>query len=143
MKPLLLALAILAVAAPAAYAAKFRGQTEQNRRAAVITRDGLPARITIHWRAECGRGHVIDDTSFLSPFKESSASFVRDGGSYTTRIHDEDGKAFRLHVNARVRAHRVSDDEWRGRFRADSEVRRNDELITRCHTGRIRWSATR
>ncbi len=143
MKPLLVALTVLAVLAPAAEAAKFRGQTSQDRRAALITREGLPARVTIFWRAECGQGNVVDDTSFLSPFKRGTATLVRDGGPYVTRIHDDTGRAYRLHVNARVRAHRVAENKWRGRFRADAEVRRNGELVTRCHTGRIRWHATR
>ena len=57
--------------------------------------------------------------------------------------YDENGRAYRMHVNARMRAHRVTEGKWRGRFRADAEVRRNGELLTRCHTGRIRWHATR
>jgi len=143
MRPLLVALTTLAVLAPVAEAAKFRGETSQDRRAALITREGLPVRITVFWRADCGEGNVTDDTSFLSPFKRSTATFVRDGGPYVTRIHDENGRAYRMHVNARMRAHRVTEDKWRGRFRADAEVRRNGELLTRCHTGRIRWHATR
>jgi hypothetical protein len=143
MKPLLLAVTMFALSAPVAEAARFRGQTSQDRRAALITREGLAARITIFWRAECGQGRVVDDTSFLSPFKESTATFVRDGGPYVTRIHDDTGRSYRMHVNARVRAHRVTENKWRGRFRADAEVRRNGELVTRCHTGRIRWHATR
>ena len=142
MKPLLIALALLAVSAPIAQAAKFRGETSQDRRAALITREGQPARITLFWRADCGEGNVVDDTSFLSPFKKGTATFVRDGGPYVTRIHDDAGRTYRLHVNARVRAHRVTQNKWRGRFRADAEVRRNGELVTRCHTGRIRWHAT-
>ena len=142
MKPLLIALALPAVSAPVAQAAKFRGETSQDRRAAFITREGQPARITLFWRADCGEGNVVDDTSFLSPFKRRTATFVRDGGPYVTRIHDDAGRSYRLHVNARVRAHRVTQNTWRGRFRADAEVRRNGELVTRCHTGRIRWHAT-
>jgi len=142
MKPLLVALTTLAVLAPVAEAAKFRGQTSQDRRAVLVTREKLPVRITIFWRAECGEGRVTDDTSFFSPFKESTATFVRDGGPYVTRIHDDAGRSYRLHAKARVRAHRVTENKWRGRFRADAEVRRNGELLTRCHTGRIRWTAT-
>jgi len=143
MKPLLVALTVLAVWAPVAEAAKFRGETSQDRRAVLVTREGIAARITIFWRAECGMGRVTDDTSFFSPFKESTDTFVRDGGPYVTRIHDDTGRSYRMHVNARVRAHRVTENRWRGRFRADAEVRRNGELVTRCHTGRIRWHATR
>jgi hypothetical protein len=143
MKPLLLSLAILAAGAPVADAAKFRGQTSQDRRAVVVMKDGAVERITIVWRATCGQGRVVDDTSFLPPYDEVTDTFVRDRGPYTTRISDERGRTYRLHANARVRARRVSRDKWRGRFRVSAEVRRNGRVVTRCSTRRIRWSATR
>ena len=145
MKPLLLSVALLMAVVPVAYAAKFRGQTSQDRRAVVVTdENGLPERITIVWRALCEKeGHITDDTSFVPPYDESNRSFVRDGGPYTTTVRDDRGREYKVSVRARVRARRVTKRKWRGRFRVSAEVRRNGRLVTTCETGRIRWRATR
>ena len=146
MKALPISMLILLVLAPVAYAAKFRGPTTQDfpkAKAVVVTEEGLPARITIFWRADCGNGKLTDDTSTVPPFDESTATFVRDRGEYTTTIEDAQGRNYRFHALARIRARRVTDDKWRGRFRVSGELRRNGELFTRCDTGRIRWRATR
>lgn len=143
MKPLLLSIAIILAAATVAEAAKFRGQTSQDRRAVVVTdNNDLPVRITIIWRARCSEGHITDDTSFLPPYRERTETFVRDGGPYTTTVTDERGREYNVRARARVRARRVTARKWRGRFRLSAEVRRNGRLVTTCNTGRIRWSAT-
>ena len=144
MKPLLIAIAIVLVAAPVALAAKFVGETTQERRAVVRTNaDDEPVRITIRWRARCEEGHLSDDTTFLEPFRESTKTFVRDGGRYTTTVTDDRGREYDVEARARVRGRLVSETKWRGRFRLlSAEVRRNGELVTECSTRRIRWSAT-
>jgi hypothetical protein len=143
MKPLLLSIAIILAVATVAEAAKFRGQTSQDRRAVVVTDDNdLPVRITIVWRARCDEGHITDDTSFLPPYRERSETFVRDGGPYTTTVRDDRGREYKVHAKARVRARRVTARKWRGRFRLSAEVRRNGRFVTECRTGRIRWRAT-
>jgi len=143
MKPLLIAITVILVAAPVALAAKFRGETSQERRAVVQTNaDDEPTRITIRWRARCEEGHLSDDTTFLEPFRESTNTFVRDGGRYTTTVTDDRGREYEVSAKARVRAHLESEDEWRGRFRLlSAKVRRNGDLVTECSTRRIRWSA--
>ena len=144
MKPFLISIAILLVAAPAAYAAKFIGKTSQDRRAVVVTKDGLPARFTFFWRGPCeDESFLTDDTSSIPPFDESTATFVRDRGRYTTEITDERGRKYEFRALARMRATRVTQNKWRGRFRVSGALRRNGELVTRCDTGRIRWRATR
>ena len=145
MKPLLISIAILMVAAPLADAAKFRGQTSQERRAVVVTEDGLPTRITIVFRATCADDtFVTDDTSSIPPYDERTTTFVRDRGRYTAEITDERGRSYEFHALARLRAHRVTKHKWRGRVRVSGALRRRDgELVTRCETGRIRWRATR
>jgi hypothetical protein len=146
MKPFLISTLILLVLAPAAYAAKFVGPTTQDHpkaKAVVVTQEGMPERITIFWRADCGNGRLTDDTSTVPPFDESTATFVRDRGEYTATIEDPQGRNYRFHAVARIRARRVTDDKWRGRFRVSGELRRKGELFTRCDTGRIRWRATR
>jgi hypothetical protein len=143
LKPFLISILVLLVAAPVAQAAKFRGQTSQDRRAVVVTEEDAPVRITIFWRAACGQGAVRDDTSSVPPYDESTATFVRDRGQYTSEITDAQGRTYRFHATARVRARLVTENKWRGRFRVTGEVRRNGELVTRCDTGRLRWRATR
>ena len=144
MKPLLISIAILLVAAPVAYAAKFVGQTSQDRRAVVVTKDGLPVRFTFVWRGPCDDdSYLTDDTSSVPPYDESTATFVRDRGRYTTQIADERGRKYEFRALARMRATRVTENKWRGRFRISGTLHRNGELITGCDTGRIRFSATR
>jgi hypothetical protein len=146
MKPLVLSIAIVMVYAPVAYAAKFTGRTSQDRRAVVVTEGGEPARITIMWRARCGEGYapLSDGTSFLPPFEESTTTYVREDGPYTTQIRDKQGRTYRVEVNVRMRARRVTRSEWRGRFRVvEAEIRRNGRVVTRCSTRRLRWHATR
>jgi hypothetical protein len=145
MKPFLISIAILLVVAPVSEAAKFRGQTSQDRRAVVVTEDGLPVRITIAWRALCGDGRFVwDDASSVPPYDERTATFVRDRDRYTGRITGPRGQSWRFHALARFRAHRVTQDKWRGRFRVSGALRRrNGELVTRCESPRIRWRATR
>jgi len=144
MKPFLISLLTLLVLAPVAEAAKFRGPTSQDRRAVVVTdADDMPVRITLFWQAPCGMGRLRDDTSVVPPFDESTATFVRDRGRYTTEISDPDGRTYRFRARARIRARQVTDNKWRGRFRVSGALRRNGEVVTRCDSGLIRWRATR
>jgi hypothetical protein len=143
VKPFLLSIAILMVAVPVAYAARFTGLTSQDRAATVVTEDGAPVRITIRWRAPCGHGRLRHYTHFAPPFDESTSTFVRDGGPYVTDIKDTEGRTYRFHARARVRARQVTENKWRGRFKVSGELRRNGELETRCESPRIRWRATR
>jgi hypothetical protein len=145
MKPLLLCTAILMLFASVAEAARFTGRTAQDRRVVVRTdSDNVPIQFGVRWRAECeDRSNIVHATTFRQPFKESSASRVRDGGPYTTHVRDDRGRRYELRVRTRMRAHRVTDRKWRGRFRMTMKVYRNDRFVTDCGTGRVRWSATR
>jgi len=145
MRPLLLSIAILVVTAPLAEAARFTGRTAQDRKAVVRTDDdNVPIQFAMRWRAECeDRSNIVHATTFLQPFRESSQTRVRDGGPYRTHVRDERGRRYELRVRTRMRAHRVSDRRWRGRFRMTMKVYRNDRLVTECGTGRVRWSARR
>jgi hypothetical protein len=145
MKPLLLSIAMLMTFASAAEAAKFTGRTTQDRRVVVRTdSDNVPLQFAMRWSAECDdRSNIVHATTFLQPFRESSATRVRDGGPYTTQVRDEEGRRYELRVRTRMRAHRVTDRKWRGRFRLTMKVYRNDRFVTDCGTGRVRWTATR
>jgi hypothetical protein len=145
MRPFLLSIAILMVFAAVAQAAKFTGETAQDRRVVVRTdSDDLPLQFGMRWSAECDDdSNIVHATTFQEPFRESSARRVRDGGPYTTHVRDERGRRYELRVRTRMRAHLENDDEWRGRFRMTMKVYRNDRFITDCGTGRVRWTATR
>jgi hypothetical protein len=133
------------VAAPVAHAAKFTGRTAQDRKVVVRTDDNdVPQQFAMVWKARCeDRSNIVHQTSFLQPFRESSATRVRDGGPYTTHVRDERGRRYELRVRTRMRARLVTDRKWRGRFRMTMKVYRNDRLVTECGTGRVRWRATR
>jgi hypothetical protein len=145
MKPLLLSIGILMAFASAAEAAKFTGRTGQDRKVVVRTdSDNVPLQFAMRWRAECGDdSNIVHATTFRQPFRESSATRVRDGGPYTTHVRDDEGRRYEVRVRSRMRARRVTDRKWRGRFRMTMEVFRNDRLVTECGTGRVRWTATR
>ena len=145
MRPLLVSIAVLVVAAPVAEAARFTGRTAQDRKVVVRTDDNnIPQQFAMVWKARCeDRSTIVHATTFRQPFRESSQTRVRDGGPYTTHVRDERGRRYELRVRTRMRAHRVSDRKWRGRFRLTMKVYRNDRLVTDCGTGRVRWSATR
>ena len=145
MKPLLLSVTILMAFASVAEAAKFTGRTAQDRKVVVRTdSDNVPIQFAMRWRAECeDRSNIVHATTFLQPFIESSETRVRDGGPYTTHVRDDAGKRYEVRVRTRMRAHRVTDRKWRGRFRMTMKVYRNDRFLTDCGTGRVRWTATR
>jgi hypothetical protein len=136
---------MLVVAAPIAEAAKFTGRTAQDRKVVVRTDESnVPQQFAMVWRARCeDRSRIVHQTSFLQPFRKSSARRVRDGGPYTTHVRDATGRRYELRVRTRMHAHRVTDRKWRGRFRLTMKVYRNDRLVTDCKTGRVRWTATR
>ena len=145
MRTLLLSLAMFMAFAAVAEAAKFTGRTEQDRRVVVRTdSDNVPIQFGMRWRAECeDESNIVHATTFLPPFRESSATRVRDGGPYTTHVRDDQGRRYELRVRTRMRARRVTDRKWRGRFRMTMKVYRNDRFLTDCGTGRVSWSATR
>ena len=145
MKQLLLSVSMLMVVAPAAQAAKFTGQTTQDRKAVVRTDDNnAPAQVAVVWEAKCDdTSTIVSQTSFLQPFREGSMTRVRDGGPYTTHVRDAKGRRYELRLRTRIRAHLVNDRKWAGRFRMTMDVYRNDRFRTHCGTGRVHWSATR
>ena len=145
MKPLLISIAILVLYAPVADAAEFNGRTSQDRRVFLKTdADGLPVRVALRWHASCDpEGRLVLPTGFMQPFRESTQTFLRDGGPYTTSVRDKEGREYKVRVRARIRGHLVDDDTWRGRFRASARVSRNGELVSTCTKRGIRWRATR
>ena len=145
MKPLLLCIAILLLAAPVAQAAKFTGQTSQDRKALVRTDDtDTPAQFAFVWKAKCeDGGNIVHQTSFLQPFRESSMTRVRDGGPYTTHVRDDEGRRYEVRAKTRMRGRLVTDRKWRGRFRITMAVYRKDRFVTNCGTGRVTYTATR
>jgi hypothetical protein len=145
MRPILLSIAIVMAFASVAEAAKFTGRTAQDRRVVARTdSDNVPIQFAMRWKAECeDRSNIVHGTTFRQPFRRSSAKRVRDGGRYTTHVRDGRGRRYEVRIRSRMRARRVSDRKWRGRFRLTMKVYRNDRLVTDCGTGRVRWTATR
>ena len=144
MKPLLISIAILMVAAPVAHATLFDGRTSQDRRVLLETdADDVPARIAIRWHAPCeDGGRLVQTTNIEAPFDESTETFVRDRGAYRTTVEDRQGREYKLRIRGLIRGHLVDENTWRGRFRVRAAVRRSGELITICRKRGIRWRAT-
>jgi hypothetical protein len=139
MKPVLLALSFVLVAAGVAEAALFSGRTSQDRRAELRTNDKrLPTAVEIRWRASCTRGSFGEITTFYPPYDARSATEIRDAGSYTLRDGD-----LRIRVRVRVRGRRVAPRRWRGTFGGTAVVRRDGREIDRCPSGTITWRASR
>ena len=145
MKALLSCLLMLAVSAPVADAAVFKGRTSQDRRAKVETNDrGFPVFVALYWRARCGDGEpLILPTGFRTPFDERTKTLVRDAGSYGTRVRDDRGRIYRVRLRVHVEARRETRRRWTGSFGASAVIRRDGRVVTRCKTGTITWRASR
>ena len=143
-KLVLLTLCLTLLTAPVADAAIFKGRTSQDRRAKVETNDrGFPVFLAFYWHARCSDGgRLVLPTGFQTPFDERTKTFVRDAGSYSTRVRKGE-RVYRVRVKAHVRARRVTRRRWRGTFGASAVVRRDGRFVARCETGAITWRASR
>lgn len=146
MRPLLTCFLVLALSAPVADAAVFKGRTSQDRRAKVETNDrGFPVSLSFVWRARCSEGDppLVLATEYRTPFDERTKTAVRDGGSYTTRVRDDQGRWYRVRVSGRMEAKRETRRRWTGTFSESAVIRRNGRVVSRCKTGSVSWRASR
>jgi hypothetical protein len=125
-----------------ASAATFRGETAQGLDTVVrVAEDRLVNRIGIKWKGGCRRPRNEFDakTVFGPTFDKLTETSVAERGSYRGK---EKGTDFTFRVKARMTGERVSDDRWRGKFKARARVFQDGEPYDRCSVRRIGWSAT-
>src|SRR5688572_1139180 len=95
MKALRLCLILVIAFTGVADAAVFKGRTSQDRRAKVETNArGFPVFFRFVWSARCSPGDppLVLATAYRTPFDARTKTTVRDGGSYTTRVRDDQGR---------------------------------------------------
>jgi hypothetical protein len=141
MKPFLLAVCLLVVAAPVADAATLRGRTSQDRAVYLRTDDkGRPTEGGIRWRSRCGDGsRYAESTGFRRPFDFRSRTRLRDEGDYSYRTRD----GYRIRAHAWIRGRRTGPRAWSGRFGLSLVVRRDGRFVARCKTGIVTWRVSR
>ena len=142
LAPLAAVLGLAAVAGPAVADVRFEGRTSQGRFALLVAEDdGVPKRSVIRWRSRCARGGVSlrQFTTFRRPFDLSTATRIRDAGTYRSRRYRG---GVRLTIRVRLVGRKVGPRRWIGRFSARAVVRRRGRVLDRCAV-RVRWRVVR
>jgi hypothetical protein len=127
------------LAAPAADARTWRGETKQGRAVSVRTGvDNVVNRVRVSWRAPCRKGRYVSRTLFLPPFDVAEAAAFEDAGTYRSRVPG----GYRARHTVFVRGALGADDRWTGIFRVRTRVTRRGRFVDSCRLKRVRWSAT-
>jgi hypothetical protein len=138
MRPLALALTMLAVVPAVADAAEWRGKTGQGRMVSVRTGDNERVdRVRVSWKATCEKGSYKSRTVFRRPFDVSEAAEFEDAGTY--RVDVQGG--YRARHTVFVRGTLAADGRWSGTFRVRTRVTRRGRFVDSCRLRRVRWSA--
>jgi hypothetical protein len=126
----------------AADAARFAGPTSQRGKVFIRTdASGKITRLVIGWQADCSRKYVCaSSTRFLPPFDAATTGGFKDAGTYFDRHHP---KGARAKASLDIGALRADPRVWKGRLTVRVVVRRAGEVILRCATRNIAWTATR
>jgi hypothetical protein len=142
LAPLAAVLGLAAVAGPAVADVRFEGRTSQGRFALLVAEDdGVPKRSVIRWRSRCGGGGTVRHfTTFRRPFDLSTATRIRDVGTYRSRRYRG---GVRLTIRVRLVGRKVGPRRWRGTFGARVIARRGGRAIFRCAALGVRWSVRR
>ena len=108
-----------------------------------VGQDGLGPvkRARVNWNADCSREdyRFRSRTGFVRPMDFATPEEWREENTYRL---DTEGE-FRSKIRIRIHGLRVSDDKWKGAFRAVGKITRHGDPFTRCPTGKVKWSATR
>ena len=129
--------ALLAVATQPAQAARYQGQTSQQRSVSLRTDEAdYVSRIRLSWHALCSRGNFRAVSHFFPDFSLGPGRVrVRPG-----TIHRRDGVRTYA-VRAAIRGRRTSRRRWSGTFGANVVIRDYGRVVARCSTGTLRWHA--
>jgi hypothetical protein len=142
LAPLVAVLGLAAAAGPAAADVRFEGRTSQGRFALLVAEDdGVPKRYFLRWRARCsGGGTLRQFTTFGRPFDLSTATRLRDAGTYRSRRYRG---GLRLTIRVRLLGRKVGPRRWRGTFGARVIGRVDGRETDRCTALGVRWSVRR
>jgi hypothetical protein len=133
------ALLVLMVTAAPALAGRFIGQTSQGRPAVVHTgAGGKVRRVKMVYRATCESGQSVPGrTIFVPPLRRSTPDAFFDAGRSKSEF--EPGVIAISH--SRISGHLTAANGWAGRYRDRFVIKADGQLLDRCKTGRLRWSA--
>lgn len=130
----------LAFAAPAG-AAIYKGPTTQDMTMKLtVNRAGIPVAADYTWNMKCtGGSSLTDGATVSSRFPSSDAEGFRSSGTYTADVE----RKFEAEVRVRIEGDRASDTRFTGKFKLKAKVftESSGELLARCSTGIVRWSA--
>lgn len=131
--------AALALAAPA-LALNFSGETSQGKDFNLRTDDaGVAERADYGWDQDCSGGGTLSNGGTVSRFRGRSANEFGSAGAYEATIETTFDGVFK----ARIKGERVSDTRFKGSFKVKTKVfkKRSGELVTKCSTGIVRFTA--
>jgi hypothetical protein len=135
------AAATLLLGAPPALAAPgYAGTTSQGNEIAIrLDAGGIVERVAYGWDMSCrGGGSLTNGGTVSRPGSANATSFSSRGG-YEAPIERRFAGAFKVKLNGR----RASDTRYRGTFKVRAKVfrKRTGEVLTRCSTGNVGWTA--
>ena len=135
------ALALL-VAAPALASVNYVGETDQGNEFNLRTDDaGVPERASYGWDMNCTGGGSLTNGGTVSRFPRADVNGMKSSGKYEANIENRFEGIFKV----KIRGNRASDTRFSGTFKVKVKVfkKSNGDLLTKCSTGLVRWSADR
>jgi hypothetical protein len=133
-------LAFLGLAATAS-ATTFKGPTTQGKTMKLtVDKAGKPVKANYVWDMDCAAGGTLSDGGTVSSnFPKADADGFRSSGTYTADVE----RKFEAEIRVRIEGDRASDTRFTGSFKLKAKVfdQRSGELVARCNTGVVRWSA--
>lgn len=132
---------LLGFAPAASGATTFQGPTSQGETFKLtVDRDGVPSKASYNWDMECSGGGTLSNGGTLSSrFSNANARGFKSSGMYEADIE----RKFEADIRVRLEGERASDTRFTGTFKLRAKVYRkgSGELLTRCSTGIVRWTA--
>ena len=133
--------ATLLIGVPHATAAPgYAGETSQGEEITIrIGAGGSVERVAYGWDMTCrGGGSLTNGGTISRPARANATSFSSRGG-YQAPIERRFEGSFKVRLSGR----RVSETRYRGTFKVRAKVfrKRTGEVLTRCSTGDVNWTA--
>lgn len=131
---------MLGFAAPAA-ADTYKGTTSQDETMRLtVNKAGVPVEASYGWDMTCrGGGSLSNGGTVSSNFPRANARGFESSGRYTAEVE----RKFEAEVRVRIEGERVNDTRFTGTFKLKAKVsrERSGEIVARCSTGIVRWTA--
>lgn len=132
---------LLGFTATASAATTFQGPTSQDKTIKLtVDKDGVPSKAAYDWDMDCSGGGTLSNGGTLSSrFTNANARGFRSSGMYQADIE----RRFEADIRVRIEGDRASDTRFTGTFKLRAKVYEKGagELLTRCSTGIVRWTA--